>query len=73
MTEQENDSLLDLVKKTLEFDETASDPVEKEGQELTFERDEKGVLWSVDAKTGKKVGRIYEHGDTGEIDEIEEV
>lgn len=57
-----DDSLLDLIRKTVEFDKENSQPLEKEEPELTFERDENGVLWSVDAKTGKKVGRIFEHG-----------
>lgn len=30
---------------------------------LIFERDEQGNLCSYDKKTGKKVGRIHEHGD----------
>lgn len=62
MNEHENDSLLDLVEKTAAFDREASTQ-ENEGNELTFKRDEKGILWSYDAKTGEKVGRIFEHGD----------
>ena len=30
---------------------------------LTFKRDENGNLSSYDKETGKKVGRIYEHGN----------
>lgn len=62
MNEHENDSLLDLIKKTAAFDRGASTGIEK-GNELTFKRDEKGVLWSYDAKTGERVGRIFEHGN----------
>ena len=66
-------NLLDSIKKTLEFDRQNS--VSKgSGSGLTFKRDEKGVLWSYDAKTGEKVGRIFEHGDDANgVDEIEEV
>ena len=62
MKEHENDSLLDLVAKTAAFDKEAT-TTEDEGSELTFKRDENGVLWSYDVKTGEKVGRIFEHGD----------
>lgn len=62
MSEHENDSLLDLVEKTAAFDREASTQ-EDNGNELTFKRDEDGILWSYDVKTGEKVGRIYEHGD----------
>lgn len=57
----EDDNLLDLIEKTLDFDDEASS-VEKGDQALTFKRDEKGVLWSYDS-AGNKVGRVYEHGD----------
>lgn len=67
----DNDNLLDIVLDTLAADQAAStQSVEK--ATLTFKRDEKGVLWSYDVKTGKKVGRIFEHGDS-QIDKIEEV
>lgn len=70
MNEHDND-LLNLVAKTLAYDEEQS--VEKEDVEITFERDEHGVLWGYDAN-GEKVGRIYEHGDDdADEDEIEEV
>lgn len=62
MEEHENDSLLDLIEKTAAFDREASTQ-EDEGNELTFKRDENGILWSHDVKTGEKVGRIFEHGD----------
>lgn len=61
--ERENDSLLDLIEKTAAFDREESTPVEK-GNDLTFKRDENGVLWSYDVKTGEKVGQIFEHGDS---------
>lgn len=62
MNNFEHDELLDMIRKTAEFDRTASTSVDK-GNKLTFKRDEDGVLWSYDEKTGEKVGRIYEHGD----------
>lgn len=62
MSKHDNDGLLDLIRKTVEFDKENSQPLEKEEPKLTFKRDEDGILWSVDAKTGKKVGRIFEHG-----------
>ena len=67
-------SLLDLISGTLAADERMSTPrVEKAAPPgLTFKRDEDGVLWSYDT-AGNKVGRIYEHGDNGNIDEINEV
>ncbi len=71
MTEHENDSLLDLVRKTVAADKEASTSAENESG-LTFKRDEKGVLWSYDVKTGEKVGQIFEHGDS-QIDTIKEV
>ncbi len=62
MNNLEHDDLLDLIQKTAEFDREASTSEEEES-ELTFKRDEDGVLWSYDVKTGEKVGRIFEHGD----------
>lgn len=62
MNNPEHDELLELIQKTAEFDREVSTSVEKENA-LTFKRDEDGVLWSYDVKTGEKVGRIYEHGD----------
>lgn len=61
MDNHEFDELLEMIQKTAEFDRQASTS-EDDGDGLTFERDEDGVLWSYD-NTGKKVGRIYEHGD----------
>lgn len=67
-------ALFDLICGTLAADERMNTPrVEKAAASgLTFKRDEDGVLWSYDA-SGNKVGRIYEHGDNGNIDEIKEV
>ena len=62
MNNLEHDDLLEAILKTAEFDRRESTSVEKDNG-LTFKRDEDGVLWSHDAKTGEKVGRIYEHGD----------
>lgn len=73
MTEHDNNSLLDLVKKTVAADKEASTQVEKGGRKLTFRRDEKGILWSYDEKTGEKVGQIFEHGNDSQIDKITEV
>lgn len=73
MNDHENDSLLDLVRKTVAADKAASTHVEKEGRELTFRRDEKGILWSYDVKTGEKVGQIFEHGNDSQVDKITEV
>lgn len=65
--------LLDLIAGTLAADERMSThSVEKADSDLTFKRDEDGVLWSYDS-AGNKVGRIYEHGDNDNIDEITEV
>lgn len=66
--------LFDLISGTLAADERMSTPrVEKAATPgLTFKRGEDGVLWSYDA-AGNKVGRIYEHGDNDDIDEISEV
>ena len=64
--------LFDLICGTLAEDEKVNaQSVEKADDSLTFQRDEDGVLWSYDA-AGKKVGRIFEHGDDS-IDEITEV
>lgn len=64
--------LFDLISGTLAADEKVNtQSVEKADNGLTFKRDEHGVLWSYDA-SGKKVGRIFEHGDDT-IDEIDEV
>jgi hypothetical protein len=69
--EHEDNGLLDLIEKTAAFDREESTPIEK-GADLTFKRDENGNLWSYDATTGEKVGRIFEHGDS-QIDKITEV
>lgn len=66
-------NLLELVKKTAEFDKQESSVGVAKSAGLTFKRDEKGILWSYDAK-GNKVGRIFEHGDDQNgIDQIKEV
>lgn len=65
------DNLFDLIAGTVAFDQQASTSVAKGDSELTFQRDENGILWSYDA-SGKKVGRIFEHGDS-QIDKIREV
>ena len=39
---------------------------------ITFKRDENGVLKAYDADTGKELGEINEHGNDT-VDEIEEV
>lgn len=59
---ENDDSLLELIAKTVAFDEEASADVIDE-PELTFKRDEDGILWSYEVQTGKKVGRVFEHGD----------
>ena len=65
--------LFDLISGTLAADEKVNaQSLEKADDDLTFKRDEDGVLWSYDA-AGNKVGRIYEHGDNDNIDEISEV
>ena len=65
--------LFDLICGTLAEDEKVNaQSVAKADDHLTFKRDEDGVLWSYDA-AGNKVGRIYEHGDNDNIDEINEV
>lgn len=64
--------LFDLICGTLAEDEKVNAPsLAKADSGLTFQRDEAGVLWSYDA-SGKKVGRIFEHGEDT-IDKIEEV
>lgn len=66
-------ALFDLISATLAEDEKVNaQSLEKADDRLTFKRDEDGVLWSYDA-AGNKVGRIYEHGDNDNIDEIKEV
>lgn len=68
--------LLDLIAGTIAADEEMSThSVEKADEsDLTFKRDENGVLWSYDVKTGKKVGRIFEHGDDdSKIEKITEI
>ena len=65
--------LINLISSTLAEDEKVNtQSVEKADSDLTFKRDENGVLWSYD-DAGNKVGRIFEHGDNDHIDEIEEV
>lgn len=62
--------LFDIICKTLENDEKMNtENEEDDGERLTFKRDENGVLWSYDS-AGKKVGRIFEHGDNESIDGI---
>ena len=66
-------ALFDLISATLAEDEKVNaQSLEKADSDLTFKRDEDGVLWSYDA-AGNKVGRIFEHGDNDNIDEINEV
>lgn len=62
MNDHENNELLELILKTAEFDRKESSSAD-EKSETTFKRDENGVLWCYDVKTGEKIGRIYEHGD----------
>ena len=62
MSNAEHDDLFEAILKTAEFDRKESTSVEKDNG-MTFKRDEEGILWSYDAKTGEKVGRIFEHGD----------
>lgn len=65
--------LFDLISGTLAADERMStQSVEKADDGLTLKRDEDGVLWSYDS-AGNKVGRIFEHGDNDNIDEINEL
>lgn len=63
--------LYDLIAGTVEVDRQVNTGVAKGDSELTFKRDEHGILWSYD-QTGKKVGRIYEHGDS-QHDTIKEI
>ena len=66
-------ALFDLISATLAEDEKVNaQSLEKADSGLTFKRDEDGVLWSYDS-AGNKVGRIFEHGDNDNIDEIREV
>lgn len=65
------DDLFNLIAGTVEFDRQINKSAEESDSELTFQRDENGILWSYDA-SGKKVGRIFEHGDS-QIDKITEV
>ena len=65
-------TLFDLVQKTAAFDKAKSTAGVTKSDGMTFKRDENGVLWSYDA-SGKKVGRIFEHGDGNKIDKIKEV
>ena len=65
--------LFDLICGTLAEDEKVNaQSLAKADSGLTFKRDEDGVLWSYDS-AGNKVGRIFEHGDNDNIDEIKEV
>ena len=65
--------LFDLISATLAEDERVNaQSLAKADDRLTFKRDEDGVLWSYDS-AGNKVGRIFEHGDNDNIDEIREV
>ena len=67
------DELFEMLAKSVARDKAASAQSVKKSSSpaLTFKRDEKGVLWSYDA-AGKKVGRIFEHGDS-QIDTVKEV
>ena len=73
-------NLLDIILKSVEenkkLEGNSNKPTGEKGN-LKFERDEKGILWSVDPATGKRVGRISEHGDDkpakNSVDTIEEV
>lgn len=67
------DDIFDLVAGTLNFDRQVSKSAGTGDPELTFRRDENGILWSFDVKTGKKVGRIFEHGDDSKFDTIKEI
>lgn len=65
--------IFDLVAGTVANDlKVNAQHVEKADSDLTFQRDENGILWSYDA-SGKKVGRIYEHGDDSKLDTIKEI
>jgi hypothetical protein len=67
-------NLLDLVKKTIASDRAVNEQnvTKADSEKLTLKRDAHGILWSYDAN-GKKVGRVFEHGDDSRIDEIEEI
>lgn len=64
-----SNDLFDLIAGTIAHDKQVStSDIEKAASEkLTFKRDEKGILWSYDAKTGEKVGRIFEHGESDTV------
>lgn len=64
--------LYDLIAGTVDFDRQVNTSVSKGDPELTFKRDENGILWSYD-KAGNKVGRIHEHGDDSKLDTIKEI
>lgn len=66
--------LLDVVMKTIASDMAvnAQSVTKADSEKLTLKRDAHGILWSYDAN-GKKVGRVFEHGDDSKIDEIEEI
>ena len=67
------DDIFDLVAGTVAYDQKVNaQHVGKSESDLTFKRDEHGILWSYDA-SGKRVGRIYEHGDDSKIDTIKEI
>lgn len=67
------DDIFDLVAGTIANDQKVNaQHVGKADSDLTFQRDENGILWSYDA-SGKRVGRIYEHGDDSKLDTIKEV
>lgn len=54
---------MDFIHEMLEQAEKTSTNIDDvDTSNIEFVQDEKGVLWSVDKRTGKKVGRIYEHG-----------
>ena len=56
------DMLMEIEKSNTEISKSESP------NNLYFERDENGILWSYDKTTKQKVGRIYEHGnDKGSI------
>lgn len=60
----ERDSLMEAILATREHDRSVAknNLKDEDTRELEFKRDEDGILWSYDVKTGEKVGRIYEHG-----------
>ena len=64
-------NLFDIIAGTIASDRLVNKSAKESASELTFQRDENGILWSYDA-AGKKVGRIFEHGDS-QIDKINEV